>query len=555
MAISQEQFRLIRNRFDRKRDETDQYYRSNWKDIADYLDPYHGRFLDKDFTPAEGGNKSTKIINPKAVKASRVAVAGMVGGLIPHSLPWFRLGPEDPDLAQWGPAKEWFADVQQRMYNVFSRSNFYAAGHSVFREEVNFGTGPMMIREHPSKVIHCRPWTVGEYVLMVDQFQLVDTGFRWFWSTARQLAQQFGKSNLTPETTALLDKNPDTFVEVVCGVMPREDADPSKKDSANMPYASIYWERKASSERPPLGESGFNTNPMVYPRWDTIGEDAYGVTCPGIDSLGDLKMLQKLERDALRAVELSVAPPVIKPEGSGRLSILPNAVNEMASGSIEQVKNVFQRNPEVAPIENKIQNVELRIQEGFFNDLFLMILNDKRMTATEVAQRHEDKLKILGPVIEKQNSEFLSPLIDRVYDIMERRGLIPPPPEELQGEEIKVEYISLLAQAQRMVGTQGIEQVAAFVGSVAKLQPDVLDKVDFDVMVEEYADARGVSPKVINPQDEVDQVRAVRQQQQAAMQQQEAASMGADTAKTLSETEVGGENALDTVLGQMIPSQ
>jgi hypothetical protein len=179
-----------------------------------------------------------------------------------------------------------------------------------------------------------------------------------------------------------------------------------------------------------------------------------------------------------------------------------------------------------------------------------MIANDTRsnITAREIQERHEEKLLMLGPVLERLNDELLDPLIDRTFGIMLRRGLIPPPPEELQGMELNVEYVSVMAQAMKLTGITSIERFMSFAGNLAGVNPGVLDKVDFDQAVDEYANMVGVPPSMIKDDDTVAKIREQRAQQQAAMQQAEMAAQGAQTAKTLSETQVTDEN----VVGQMI---
>jgi hypothetical protein len=167
-----------------------------------------------------------------------------------------------------------------------------------------------------------------------------------------------------------------------------------------------------------------------------------------------------------------------------------------------------------------------------------------------VAQRREEKLVQLGPVLERNENEGLDPDIDRIFAIMNRAKLFPPPPAEIQNAHIKVEYVSMMAAAQRAASTTAIEQLAAFAGNLAGAAHDVLDNIDTDEMIEEYADALGVPAKIIRATQEVMKLRAARQQQtqqQAMMQQGMAAVQGA---QTLSQTPVGGgQTALSMMLG------
>lgn len=554
MKLTNEQFKALKKRYVKAKAHRDGDYTSHMKDIANFVLPEHGRFIDsRDSVAARGGNKRRHIIDPAATYAATIAAAGMKGGLVPHSLPWFKLGLQDEDLARWEPARQWLAEVQRRMYALYSRSNFYPSAHTVFHEQVLFGTGPIQADYDMKYGAWFKPWTVGEYTLMQDQHGRISCGFRTFYETLRNLADQFGKESLSTASRGTFEHSPDTYVVVVKAIFPRKDYDPSKADTVNMPYASVYWEDKSTDIDPPLGESGYRSAPVMYPRWDVIGEGPYGTTCPGIVTLPDVKMLQKMQRDALAAIDKVVDPPMMVPDSfMGRLSLLPGAQNKVKASHAEQVKSIYEGSPDLNAIEAKLEQTRDSIRRGYFNDLFILLANeDKQMTAFEVARRFEEKLSILGPVIERQNSEFLAPLIDRTYDIMESSEAIPPPPEELEGIELKVEYISLLAQAQKAVGTQAIEQVASFAGGLAELNPEILDKLDMDEMIEQYGDMKGVAPKVVRSKDQVDKIRKERQAQAQAAQELEAAQSAAATGKTLADTNISEDNALSSVLSGM----
>lgn len=553
MPISPEQFSVLKTRYKSKRDEMDVEWKNHWIDLANYILPRHSRFVDKATIAGQGDkSKHRYIINGTATRAISIAVSGLKGGLVPHSLPWFKLGLWDEDLGAYGPAKEWLHKVGQIMYAVFTKSNFYSSVHTPFTEQIVFGTGPFAVYKDKKTLIHCTPWTVGEYVLMTDDTGRVDTGFRWMWMTIRQMVQHFGLKNLSESSKKMANNgNQDRSVVVINAVYPRKDHDPSKDGADNLPWASVWWEENANNGEMLL-ESGFRTQAVMFPRWEVVGEDAYGSNCPGMEMIGDIKMLQKLEQDKLASIALVNNPPMNVPTMfKGRLSLLPGARNYMDAGDAERVRQTIEARPDIGAIANEIARVEMRIKEGFFNDLFLMILNDKNMTATEVARRHEEKLAILGPVIEKQNSEFLSPLIDRVFDVLMEEGMIPEPPRELQGKEIRVDYISLLAQAQKAVGTGAIEKTLGLVTAAAQLNPEVVDKLDFDAMIEEHGDLVGLKPKIIRSKDEVGQIREGRQQAQAAAQQQEQALAMSQTAKNLGQTPLDDESALGGLLSQV----
>jgi hypothetical protein len=177
------------------------------------------------------------------------------------------------------------------------------------------------------------------------------------------------------------------------------------------------------------------------------------------------------------------------------------------------------------------------------------------VTATEIDARREEKLLMLGPVLERLHHELLDPLIDRTFAIAQRAEILPEVPEALSGHEVQVEYISMLAQAQRAVAIGGIERVVGFIGQLAGIDPQVLDKLDRDQAVDEVAKAIGAPPHIIRSDKEVEALRAERAQAQqaaqAAQQQQQGMMQAVQGAKLLSETDTGGKNGLTDVMQAM----
>ena len=564
MIGNAEQIKEIYRRFKWGRDLRDSYRRPEWEKAAKFISPAHGRFLhSRDTIPAKGKVDRSKILNNTASRAMAIAVAGIKGGLVPHSLKWFKLGLYDEDLENWDPIRDWLATCEKVMYSVFNRSNFYEASYMPFHEQMAFGTGPFQIDEHPNAIIHCDPWTIGEYVLMNGPDRMVDTSFRERWFTIRTLAMKFGESKLTTRSQNMMRNNPDQFVKVIQCIKPREDYDQHKVDNLNMPFASIWFEEKGNEDKI-LGESGYQTAPAMFPRWLTIAEDPYGSDCPGLSSLPDIMMLQSYERDAALGLALQTRPPMNIPSNTvGRLSLFPGANNRVSGKENEQVSRTFDFDFDLDHIEQKIINVERRIKEGFYNDLFLMLLDSEKSgtTAYEIAKKNEEKLVLLGPVVERQNNEFLTPVIDRTFDICMRRGMFPPVPDELvrdaesrgEGElNIRTTYISLLAQAQKAVGIQGIERTLGTISGLVQMFPEVRHKVDAMKVVDEVADLQGMNPKLIRSTDEAEKMYSAEQQavQQAEQAQQMVEMSGA--AKNLAEAELSeGDNALDRVISQI----
>jgi hypothetical protein len=374
------------------------------------------------------------------------------------------------------------------------------------------------------------------------------------------LVEQFGMNNVSQTVRDLHTRGAyDQWLDVVHMVQPRRQRDTTKADGRNMRFASIYMEPGKDNSDKFLSESGFEQFPVLAPRWVVTGNDVYG-TSPGMECLGDVKQLQHQQLRKGQAIDYQVNPPLQVPTKykEAARNRLPGGIMYVDSqGSSQAIRSAFDVNLNLQHLMGDIQDVRERIRSAYYADLFMMLANDTRsgITATEVAERHEEKLLMLGPVLERLHNELLSPKIDMAFNYADRAGILPPPPPELEGMELKVEFISVLAQAQRAVASQGVDRLLGTVGQLAALKPDVLDKVDFDQVVDDYGDMYGVNPKIIVPDAKVAEIRAQRAQQMAAQQAAAAAPMAVDAAKTMGETNVQGvQDVMNGLMGYGTPA-
>ena len=293
-----------------------------------------------------------------------------------------------------------------------------------------------------------------------------------------------------------------------------------------------------------LGESGFDRFPALCPRWVVTGNDIYG-TSPGMECLGDVKQLQHQQLRKGQGIDYQVNPPLQVPTKykEAARSRLPGGVFYVDSmGQGTGVRSAFEVNLNLQHLLGDIQDVRERIRSAYYADLFLMLANDTRsgITATEVAERHQEKLLMLGPVLERLHNELLSPLIDITFERCVQAGILPPAPPELEGLDLNVEFISVLAQAQRAVATQSIDRTVASVMQLAQLWPEARHKIDPLQVVDDLGNAYGINPKIIVPDDVVQE--RMQAEAQAAQAQQQAAAMPAvvDSAKVASEIDMQG---------------
>lgn len=192
----------------------------------------------------------------------------------------------------------------------------------------------------------------------------------------------------------------------------------------------------------------------------------------------------------------------------------------------------------------------MRIKRVFYEDLFLMLSNTDRreITAREVDVRQEEKLLALGPVLEQLNQDLLDPLIDIAFTLMDRQGLIPEPPQDIQGKSLRVEYISIMAQAQKLAGIASIERFAGFAQGIAAVNPEALDKIDTDQILDVYGDRLSLQPGIVRSDDKVAEIRQSRAQAQQAAQVAATVQQGAAAMRDLSGADMEGDNALTRLI-------
>jgi hypothetical protein len=523
----------------------------HWKEIRDNEIPYRGLF--KGERPNDGTKRHDDLVDPTSLRGLKVLGAGMVGGLTNPSRPWFRFKLQDDSLNKRAAVKEWISFCEKKIYGIYSQSNFYSSIQSVYEEEGAFGTAPLVQLQHWDRIVHFMPLTCGSYMIGCDEFGSVDTLYRRIWMTSRNIAKKFKEGNLPESIKTSADKSPMDWIEVFHAIQPNDKRRVDSIDSKEMPFESVYW---IAGEEKLLSKSGFQEFNAPTPRWD-LTNGVYGWS-PGMDVLASQKMAHEMDLGSLEAQQKELDPPIFRPSGfKNRLRTTPGAQNEVDLKNKEKIGKLYDFKFDVAGTIQLLDRKDRQILQLLYYDMFLMMANEagREKTATEVVQLHEEKLIMLGPVIDRQFHELLDPTIERTFFECLRRGLFPPPPEELSDADMKIEYISMLAQAQQMVGTKAVNAYTGFVAGLAKMQleagqePSALDRLDIDAAADEYADMTGVAPSIVVPVDKANAVRKARSEaRQQAMQQQQQ-MQDAEMAKQLSQASTEGQNALTELQG------
>lgn len=539
--------------------------RSTWDptylELNDYIRPRASRFFTTDAN--KGGKREQHIINSTATRAHRIMAAGMLAGVTSPARPWARLTTFDPDLADYDPVKEWLGLAAMRMLALLGRTNIYNAYHGCYLDLGQFGTNAFLLEEDEKTILRAYAQPVGEYVLATDARGEVNTLFRELRMTVSHLVERFKLPNCSPRVRDLYRRGKyHEWIEVVRVIEPRRDYNRRGLGGKAKAIASCWFEKDGGEDLGFLLESGFDESPLIAPRWDVLGEDTYG-TGPGHEALGDIKALQLYEKKKARAVELIVDPPLdidADQEHKGPISTKPGALNYTVRkpGGDPAVRAMIVVPAQVVQVAAaSVQEHERRIDGAFGADLWLMMADsgDPQKTAREIAERHEEKMLQLGPVMERLDGELLDKSVARTFKVMLRHAMLPPAPRELQGQPLRVEYMSVMAQAQRMVAGSAVQQLARFVVGYAPIDKSVAIKVKGTKLVTQLSDALGLSPETLRTDEEVQAI--LQQEAQAAAQQQQAeqAAQAAQSVKALAGADTSKQSALTDLVGAAAAAQ
>lgn len=542
-----------------------------WRDLNDYILTRRGRFVVTDTN--KGDRRNFKIIDSTATLSARTLRSGMMSGVTSPARPWFQLSPQDPGLSEIADVKDWLYLVSQRMTTIFLKSNLYNALPIIYGDMGTFATAALAVEEDFDTVLRFYPFPIGSFCIANNAKLQVNVFQRTFRMTVRQVVEEYGfnkvsgKIDWTTISTMVRslwdNKQFEVWIDICHTIRPNPDYDPKKVLSKYKKFESVHYEFGTNSIGTStttldgifLREKGYDYFPILCPRWEVSAEDAYGTSCPGMDAIGDIKQLQLGEKREMEAIEKMVRPPMVAPTSlrNQKTTILPGDVTYTDEREGQKgYRPAYEVNPRINELEQKQSQVRSRIQRCFYEDLFLMLSESDRrqITAREVDERHEEKLLALGPVLEQLNQDLLDPLIDITFQIMLRQKLIPPPPKQIAGQQLKIEYLSIMAQAQKLIGIEGIERFGQFAQGVITANPDSQDKIDSDHMLEVYGDMTSIPPGIIRTEDQVKQIRQQKMQAQAQQQKQQQMQQAAQTAQTLSQTPTDGNSALSQLMDQ-----
>lgn len=547
---------------------------SNYSDLAKFILPRRSIWLTQSAGGLPSPNSMTRgleinqaILDPTATFATRICAGGLMSGLASPSRPWFKIAPAMRGVVIDDAGRQWLDTVEDVVYTVLARSNFYNAFAQECEDIVIYGTAVNIIYEDEKDLIRCYTPCIGEFYLGAGGTLRVDRFERVFVYTIAQIIDFFGIDNCPEDIQTLWKEKGGALTTerlIAHSIEPNFDVGRDRKVGkikGDFTWREVYW-LYGSGTKGPLAMRGFIDCPFTASRWSTQSNDAYGRS-PGMDILPDVRQLQVETARKAEGLERGLNPALIaSAEMQNKpTSRLPGHITYLAGdiGAGKGMRSIYDTQFDLDHVSQDIALIQQRIKQGLFVDLFMAISaapkNEK--TKFEIQARLTEKMQTIGPVIENLLSESLQPKLKRIFGILKRKGMLPPPPQSMHGVPLDIQFVSILALAQKSASTSGIEALMRLVGELGQVHPEVLDVPDFDETLEEYSQLLGNKQKLLKDKKMIAAVRQARakqqqQQQQAQMMEQATKSAGnaAGAANTLSQTPVGqGQDALSAILG------
>lgn len=520
-----------------------------WQEIAEHVLPKVTNF-DSSQKP-EPWRKNKGVFSGKPRNLIRIGSYGYQGYLTPRSGVWFGLEPENPKLMDYHEVRVWFQGVNERMLSALAQSNFYDILGQAYEHGLSVGTSTVTV-ENDERYNRCDYEALHpkQVYIAEDEHGNVDTHFREFFMTGRQLRSRFGEEKLPKQVLELIDRNPYEEFRVLHAVYPRIDRDPEKIDVYNKPWASVYilLEPKAL-----LRESGYYFPHIFTWRHTKNSDEEYG-TSPSWDALVDILRANQMAKAALMAAQHSYNPPIAYSSHlAPYLDLLPGGRIPLSDPS-DFIKRIDLLGNYQITMEIERQLNE-QIREHYMVDFFLMLSqSDRTKTALEASEIAGEKAALLSAVVGGIESELLDPLLTTTFWIELEAGRIPPPPDILldTGETgVKINYIGPLAMLQkRHYGQQSTIQALGQASPIFNVFPEAKDYIDGDKLLKKVLAQSGFDQTVLRTDREVQALRMQRVQQMVAAQQQAAMETVLKNLKGLNEPMRSG-TPLETLLQSM----
>lgn len=501
-----------------------------WEDLSEYFIPRKDNVYGYKI---EGERKNNRLYDSTSLVALELLSSSLHGMLTNPSAIWFDLSTGDDALDAKKEVRQYLQDSVKIIIETLNQSNFQEEIHETYLDLSGIGTTVLQIEEDKLNDVRFKSSPIYWSYIDENERGVIDRVARCIPMTWRQIARKFGEDlfsgNDLYDCEDMIKNKPNMKEEVIFLIEPKEPNNPKSTK-----YIGTYVLRKKNLV---LKEVTYHSWPFAIPRWTKLNEEVYG-RCPAMKALPDTKMLNAVMRTTIRGMQKVVDPPLMVPDNGFLLPVktTPGGTNFYRTGMRDRIETFpVTARPDVGL--DFVENIRERIREHFFVDQ-LQLINQRDMTATEVMQRTDERLRFLGPILGRLNNELLRPIIDRTFDILNRRGKLPKPPQALADKrDIQIIYTSQIAKAQRTGEANTLLKVLQAMGPMIEVQPDIMDNINGDEVLRHNARVFGLPEKMLNASEAVEQTRKQRAEQQQAMMEAQQENMQADTAQKQSKAQ------------------
>jgi hypothetical protein len=494
-------------------------WESHWQEVIDFVLPRRGSVLGTN-TPGDKRNPAT-LFNSTAIQSNELLAGALHGMLTNPATEFFGLVSGIKEVDQRDEVRKWLQQTTRELHTILHNSNFQTEISEVYLDLGSIGTAALSIEEDEKDVVRFRARFMGELYIAENSKGDIDTVYRCSQWSVRQLVQEYGIQNLGEKVQKLYQENPHQQVEVVECVYPRDEAERTKKAKVGpltYPFGSLTI---LPMEPMVISESGYHEFPYAVPRWSKASGESYGRS-PGMKVLADIKMINAMMKSTIEGAQLTIRPPLMVPDDGfmGAPRITPSGLNFYRAGTEDRIEPLLTN----TRIDFGIQMLELIsavIREGFYIDQ-LQLRNGPQMTATEVNARNQQMLRLMGPVLARVDRELVRRVVDRVFGISRRQGRLPQPiPAALSGVNLRIQFTSQLAKAQKASELDNIVRIMQLIQPMIALDPSVADNFNGDEYVRFIMRASDGPQEVLHDEKDVSQIRKAKiDAAQAAREQQ-----------------------------------
>lgn len=498
-------------------------WESMWDDLAYYIVP-----LKEYYPSAPGERKYTHLLDTTAMTSCELLAGALHSMLSNPAGYFFNLTTGNYKLDQNDEVRMYIQEVVRILHDIINSSNFQTEVHEMYLSICGLGNSCMLIDNDADDGVRFSTRPITEFYFKENHRGIVDTLYRCFELDAEGLVNEFGDDKLPKEIQKKYRENSNEKFEVVHKIYPRKKTKEARQEF-RFDYVSQYVLKKLKVN---LEVKGFNEFPYVTPRWVKMAGETYG-RGPGEKALGPAKALNAMRETVIAGAQKVVDPPLQAPDDGFIMQVntTPGGITYYRAGSQDRIEPVF-NDSRIDFGFQAIDQERVQVREAFYTDQ-LKLREGPQMTATEVAERVEQALRFMGPMLGRLETEFLEPMVSRVFNIADRSDKLPPPPQQLEGVPLKVRYSSVMAMQQRMSEINTIRRTMQEVGPFLSINPDLSMMFAGDEAVRYIAKLTNFPQELIRKKADFEGAVKQKQEQQQAMMQAEMQKNQADASSKM----------------------